>query len=71
MLDLKVARVTRGGRRPTPFTSGGAQVLGLIIKDLPTDSADEAETLLAGVDAAADATGVNWSQSSQMEKATL
>ena len=24
------------------FTSGGAQVLGLIIKDLPTDSADEA-----------------------------
>ena len=42
MLDLKVARVT-GRQVPTPFTSGGAQVLGLIIKDLPTDSADEAK----------------------------
>lgn len=40
MLDLKVARVT-GRQVPTPFTSGGAQVLGLIIKDLPTDSAEE------------------------------
>ncbi len=26
-----------------PLTSGGAQVLGLIIKELPTNSADEAE----------------------------
>jgi hypothetical protein len=42
MLHLKVARAT-GRQVPTPFTSGGAQVLGLIIKDLPTDSADEAE----------------------------
>ena len=39
MLDLMVARVT-GRQVPTPHTSGGAQVLGLIIKDLPTNSAD-------------------------------
>jgi hypothetical protein len=44
MLDLKMARVT-GRQVPTPFTSGGAQVLGLIIKDLPTDSADEVKIL--------------------------
>jgi hypothetical protein len=42
MLHLKVARAT-GRQVPTPFTSGGAQVLGLIIKDLPTNSADEAK----------------------------
>mgnify|MGYP006897932161 CR=1 FL=1 len=41
MLDQKMARVT-GRQVPTPFTSGGAQVLGLIINSLPTDSADEA-----------------------------
>jgi len=41
MLDQKMARVT-GRQVPTPLTSGGAQVLGLIIKDLPTDYADEA-----------------------------
>ena len=28
-----------------PLTSGGAQVLGLIIKELPTNSADEAKIL--------------------------
>jgi len=33
----------RGGRCPHPFTSGVAQVLGLIFKELPTNSADEAE----------------------------
>ncbi len=37
-----------GRQMPTPFTSGGAQVLGLIINDLPTDSADEAEILMLG-----------------------
>jgi len=42
MLDQKMARVT-GRQVPTPFTSGGAQVLGLIIKDLSTDFADEAK----------------------------
>ncbi|MDD2466190.1 MAG: hypothetical protein PHI97_19500 [Desulfobulbus sp.] len=30
---------------PPTFTSGGAQVLGLNIKNQPTDSADEAEIL--------------------------
>lgn len=28
-----------------PLTSGGAQVLGLIFKELPTNSADEAQAL--------------------------
>ena len=32
-----------GRQAPHTFTSGGAQVLGLIFKELPTDSADEAE----------------------------
>ncbi|MDD2466165.1 MAG: hypothetical protein PHI97_19365, partial [Desulfobulbus sp.] len=41
LLHLKVARVT-GRQAPHTFTSGGAQVLGLIFKELPTDSADEA-----------------------------
>jgi len=31
-----------GRQAPHTFTSGGAQVLGLIFKELPTDSADEA-----------------------------
>lgn len=39
-LILKVARVT-GRQAPPTFTSGGVQVLGLNIKILPTDSADE------------------------------
>ena len=34
-----------GRQAPHTFTSGGAQVLGLNIKDLPTDSADEAQIL--------------------------
>ena len=28
---------------PPPLTSGGAQALGLIVKELPTNSADEAK----------------------------
>jgi len=32
-----------GRQAPHTFTSGGAQVLGLIFKELPTDSADEAK----------------------------
>ncbi len=41
-LILKVARVM-GGRCPTtPLTSGGVLVLGLIFKEIPTNSADEA-----------------------------
>jgi len=31
-----------------PLTSGGAQVLGLIFKELPTNSADEAKNLRSG-----------------------
>jgi len=34
-----------GRQAPHTFTSGGAQVLGLIFKELPTDSADEAHFL--------------------------
>ncbi|NCB26145.1 MAG: hypothetical protein EOM62_11835 [Bacteroidia bacterium] len=33
-----------GRQAPTPFTSDGAQVLGLIINNQPTDSADEANS---------------------------
>jgi two-component sensor histidine kinase len=32
-----------GRQAPHTFTSGGAQVLGLIFKELPTNSADEAK----------------------------
>jgi len=36
-----------GRQAPHTFTSGGAQVLGLNIKDLPTDSADEASPFVS------------------------
>jgi len=39
-----------GRQAPHTFTSGGAQVLGLNIKDLPTDSADEAYKSTFGID---------------------
>lgn len=44
MLDRRSVRVT-GRLVPTPSPPAGAQVLGLFIKELPTDSADEARKL--------------------------